>query len=96
MHLGINLIAYNLISAFRANLGGEYVPRNAETIYEKFFNEQALIKLRDDEIKVTIYGHKYRELLEPLYSDLNSKLKKKGIEPKVSWLNNHTLKFEFK
>jgi len=85
-----------LISTFRANLGGEYVPMNVETIYEKFFKEQALIKLRDDEIKVTIYGHKYREVLEPLYYDLNSKLKEKGIDPKVPWLNNHTLKFEFK
>ena len=58
--------------------------------------EQALIKLRDDEIKVTIYGHKYREVLEPLYYHLNSKLKEKGIDPKVPWLNNHTLKFKFK
>ena len=96
MHLGINLIAYNLISAFRANLGGEYVPMNAETIYEKFFKEQALVKLRDNEIKVTIYGHNYREVLEPLYHDLNSKLKEKNIDPKIPWLNNHVLKFEFK
>jgi len=96
MYLAMKLIAYNLISAFRANLGGEYVPMNAETIYEKFFKEQALIKLRDDEIKVTIYGHKYREVLEPLYYHLNSKLKEKGIDPKVPWLNNHTLKFKFK
>lgn len=96
MHLAIKLIAYNLISAFRANLGGEFVPMNAETICEKFFKEQALIKLRDDQITATIFAHPYREVLEALYFDLNSKLESKGIESKVPWLNNHTLKFEFK
>lgn len=96
MHLAIKLIAYNLISAFRANLEGEYIPMNAETIYEKFFKEQALIKLRDDQITVTMYGHRQREILESLFHDLNSKLKSKEIDPKVPWLNNHTLKFEFK
>jgi hypothetical protein len=96
MHMAMNLIAYNLLSAFRANLGKKYVPMNAETINEKFFKEQALVKLRDDQITVTIFRHKYREVLEPLYYDLNSKLESKNIDPKVPWLNNHTLKFVFK
>jgi len=96
MHLAIKLIAYNVISAFRANLEGEYIPMNAETIYEKFFKEQALIKLRDDQITITMFGHKKREILEQLFHDLNSKLESKGIDSRVPWLNNHTLKFEFK
>ena len=96
MHMAINLIAYNLISAFRANLGKKYIPMNAETINEKFFKEQALVKLRDNQITVTIFGHKYRDVLEPLYYDLNSKLERKNIDPKVPWLNDHTLKFVFK
>lgn len=96
MHMAINLMAYNLLSAFRANLGGKYVPMNAETISDKFFKEQALVKLRDNQITVTIFGHKYRDVLEPLYYDLNSKLESKNINPKVPWLNDHTLKFVFK
>lgn len=32
IHLAIRLIANNLISAFRSNLGGQYIPMNAETI----------------------------------------------------------------
>ncbi|MFQ6043609.1 MAG: transposase [Candidatus Poribacteria bacterium] len=96
MHIAMNLIAYNLFSAFRANLGKKYVPMNAETIDEKFFKEQALVKLRDDQITVTIFGHKYRDVLEPLYYDLNSKLESKNIDPKVPWLNDHTLNFVFK
>jgi hypothetical protein len=96
MHMAMTLIAYNLFSAFRANLGKKYIPMNAETIDEKFFKEQALVKLRDDQITVTIFGHKYREVLEPLYYDLDSKLKRKKIDPKVPWLNDHTLRFVFK
>jgi len=83
MYLAINLIAYNLISAFRANLGKKFVPMNADTIHEKFFKEQALVKLRDNQITVTTYGHYYREVLEPLYHDLNSKLEAKGVEPNI-------------
>jgi hypothetical protein len=96
MHLAIRLIAYNIISAFRANLGGQYVPMNAQTIYDKFFNEQALIKLRNNQITITIFAHRFKEVLEPLYFDLSSKLENKGIDPRVPWLNNHILKFEFK
>lgn len=96
MHLAIRLIAYNLISAFRANLGEQYVPMNAETIYDKFFKEQALIKLRNNQITVTIFAHRQRQVLEPLYLDLSSKLEAKGIDPRVAWLNSHFLKFEFK
>ena len=96
MHLAIRLIANNLISAFRSNLGGQYIPMNAETICDKFFKEQALIRLRNNQITVTMFAHPEQKALEPLYYNLNSKLKRKGIEPKVPWLNNHFLKFEFK
>ncbi len=96
MHMAMNLIAYNLLSAFRSNLGNKFVPMNAETIDEKFFKEQALVKLRDNQITVTMFGHKYREVLEPIYHDLNSKLKRNKIDPNVPWLNDHTLSFVFK
>jgi len=96
MHLGMNLIAYNVISAFRANMGEPFIPMNAETISKKFFKEQALIRLRNNQITVTIYGHRYKEILEPLYYDIDSKLTAKGINPKIPWMNDNTLKFEFK
>lgn len=95
-HLAIKLITYNIISAFRANLGRPCVPLNAESIYDKFFNEQALVRLRDNQITITIFAHKHRELVESLYHNLNSKLEKKRINPTIPWLNNHTLHFEFK
>lgn len=95
-NLAIKLLSYAAISAFRGNVGGKYVPMNAETIYEKFFNKQALIKLDGDEVKIILYGYPKRNEIEGMYYNLNSKLEQKGINPKVPWLNNHTLKFIFK
>lgn len=96
MHLATKLVAYDAMSAFRANVGGEYLDHNLATIYEKFFNVQALVKLRGDRIRVTIYGHPREDEIAPMYHKLEEKLKSKGVNPKVSWLNNHSLDFQFK
>lgn len=96
LHLATKLVAYDAISAFRANIGGEYISHNLATIYEEFFNVQALVKLRGDRIQVTIYGHPREDKIEPLYHNLDEKLKNKGIDFRVPWLNNHFLEFQFK
>jgi hypothetical protein len=96
MHLATKLIAYNAMSAFRSNVGGEYLGHNLATIYEKFFNVQALVKLRGNRIQVTIYGHPREDEIAPMYHKLEEKLKDKGIDPRVSWLNDHFLDFQFK
>ena len=94
--LAIKLIAYNAVSAFRANLDEEYIKHNVETIYDKFFDYQSLIKLKGEEIVVTVFNHPYAHELEPIYRNLSEKLKNKEINPKFSWLGNYPLKFEFK
>jgi hypothetical protein len=96
MHLATKLVVYDAMSAFRANVGGEHLGHNLATIYEKFFKVQALVKLRGDRIQVTIYGHPREDEIAPMYHKLEEKLKSKGITPKVPWLNNHSLEFQFK
>lgn len=96
MHLATKLIAYNVMSAFRANVGGKYVGHNLATLHEEFFNTQALVKLRGDCIRVTFYGHPREDEIAPMYHKLEEKLRSKGIDPNVSWLNNHPLEFQFK
>lgn len=54
---------------------------NAETICDKYFKEQELIKLRNNQITVTIFAHPKRKVIEPFYYELNAKLKRKGINP---------------
>ena len=95
--LAAKLVAYNAMSAFRANLGEDYIQHNVETIYNMFFQEQALIKLNNhEELEVTIYGHQHGEVLHSMYNNLNSKLREQGIDPGVSWLGGYPLKFVFK
>ncbi len=96
IHLATKLVAYDVASAFRSNVGGEYLGHNLSTIYEKFFNIQALVKLREDRIQVTIYGHPRENEIAPMYHKLGEKLKDKGINSRVPWLNNHFLEFQFK
>ena len=69
---------------------------NLRTIYEKFFNEQAMVKLKGDRIQVTLYGHPRENKLRLMYYDLSSKLERKGIDPRVPWLNDHVMEFIFK
>jgi hypothetical protein len=40
-NLAIKLLAYNIVSAFRTNLGEDYIKHNVETIYDMFFDYQA-------------------------------------------------------
>ncbi len=94
--LAIKLIAYNAVSAFRANLDEQYIEHEVETIYDLFFDCQSIIKLKGEEIVVTIFDHPYEDELEPIYRNLSEKLKSNNINPRFSWLGNYPLKFEFR
>ncbi len=95
--LAAKLVAYHVMSAFRGNLGEEYLAYNVGTIYEKFFREQALIRLNNrEEIEITIFGHQHAGVLKQMYTNLGEKLQEQGINPGVSWLCNHPLNFVFK
>lgn len=95
--LAAKLAAYNAMSAFRGNLGEEYIQYNLETIYNMFFKEQALVKLNNkEELEVTIFGHQHAEILKEMYSNLSEKLLDEGINPGVSWLGGYPLRFIFK
>jgi hypothetical protein len=95
-NLAIKLLAYNIVSAFRTNLGEDYIEHNVETIYDMFFNHQAIVKLERKEIVITTFNHPYENELQTMYDNLFEKLKNKGIEPNVSWLGGYPLRFEFK
>ena len=95
-NLAIKFIAYNAVSAFRANLGGEYLEHNVETIYEMFFDCQSTVRLRGENLIVDVYNHPYSHELEPIYRDLSAKLESKGINPEYSWLGERKIKFNFR
>jgi hypothetical protein len=92
--LAIKLIGYCTVSCLRRDIGGDYAKVEIEGIFEKFLNIQAFVKSKGETIHVNYY--RYPSELVPLFQDLNEKLKNKGINPAVPWLNNKTLEFHFK
>ena len=58
-------------------------------IFEEILNIQAFVRSKGEKIHVTYY--RYPPELVPLFPGLNGKLKSKGINPKISWLNNKIL-----
>jgi len=54
------------------------------------------VKKRDDRICVSFMGHRYEDILQPIFSKIDCKLEEKEIEPVYPWLNHHKIEFEFK
>lgn len=92
--LAIKLIGHCIVSCLRRDIGGNYSKTEIEGIFEKFLNLQALVQSKGHTIHVTY--HRYPPELEALFQNINEKLKDKGIDSKVPWLNDKKLQFHFK
>ena len=42
------------------------------------------------------YGHRHEDILCPLFSNLNQRLREKGVDERVPWLGYRKLEFHFK
>jgi len=89
-------IAYHAVSAFKKSLPDEHKNKHIQTIMEDFLETEAFVKKRGDRIRVSFMGHRYEDILQPIFSKINHKLEEKGIEPVYHWLNDHKIEFEFK
>ncbi len=92
--LAIKLVGYCTVSCLRRDIGGDYAKMEIEGIFEKLLNIQAFVRSKGEKIHVTYY--RYPPELVSLFQGLNEKLKSKGINPKIPWLNNKILEFHFK
>ncbi|MDI6688710.1 MAG: transposase [Desulfobacterales bacterium] len=92
--LAIKLVGYCTVSCLRRDIGGDYAKMEIEGIFEKFLNVEAFVRSKGEKIHVTYY--RYPPELVPLFQGLNEKLKSRGVNPKVPWLNNKILEFHFK
>jgi hypothetical protein len=86
--LAIKLVGYCTVSCLRRDIGGDYAK------FEKFLNIQAFVRSKGEKIHVTYY--RYPPELVPLFQGLNEKLRSRGINPRVPWLNNKILEIHFK
>lgn len=95
--LALKLLAYNIFSAFRSDLGGSFARMQPESFYQNFLRHvQGKVQLEKEEIVVTLYGHPHQELLAPRFHRLKEKLQSKGVDPRIPWLNNYPVRFRFK
>ncbi len=95
MSLGTKLVACNILSSFRRDIGEEFSSREFKGILKEFLREQAFVKAEGRTVHVTFYGHRHENILRPLLSDLNKRLTEKGIDGRVPWLGYRNLEFHF-
>jgi hypothetical protein len=95
-NLALKLMAFNLMSAFRNDLGGEFLAMTPDLIHRHFLrNVQGKVKLHGDYIRVHVFGFEHQDAVRPLLDNLQAKLFKNGIDPRIPWLNNHRICFKF-
>jgi hypothetical protein len=92
--LAIKLVGYCIVSCLRRDIGGEYARMEIEGIFEKFLNIHAFVRSKGEKIHITFY--RYPPELVPLFQCITEKIRNKGIDPKVPWLNNKILEYHFK
>ena len=95
MSLGTKLVACNILSSFRRDIGLEFASRELKGILKEFLREQAFVKAEGRTVHVTFYGHRHDDVLRPLFSNLNGRLREKGIDERVPWLGYRKLEFHF-
>ena len=95
--LSLKLVSFHLFDNFRKSLPHPFSSMKPETIYRHFISGvQGKVQLANNKIRVDIYGFKYRDLVEPIFQNLNKKLLAQHIDPRCEWINNHPLEFSFK
>ena len=68
-----------------------------ESIHRLFIQGvQGKVQLKKDKLQVEIYGFQHRDMVAPLFTELEQKLIAQNIDPRCPWLNEHVLNFSFK
>jgi len=68
-----------------------------ESIYKHFIQGvQGKVQIKKDKIQVDIYGFKHRDVVIPLFKNLEQKLIAREVDPRCPWLNKRVLNFTFK
>jgi hypothetical protein len=79
---------------FWAKVG--YQKKSPELIHREFIDGvQGRVQLRGNRIEISIYGFEHEAAAAALLANLDAKLKKAGVEPRIPWLGNRRLRFKF-
>lgn len=95
--LTLKMVSFHLVDDFRKNLPAPFTTMKPESIYKYFIQGvQGKVQVKKDKLQVDIYGFKYRDVIAPLFKNLEQKLIAQNIDPRCSWLNEYPLSFSFK
>ena len=94
--LSLRLLASNVLDNFRNDLGPEYSHKTPDLIYREFVDGvQGRVQLTGDTIIVNVYGFKHELAVASIMTNLDTKLKKANVDPRIPWLGNRRLEFKF-
>jgi hypothetical protein len=60
-----------------------------------FYKNQTQVQLRGEVIEVNIYGFAQQKAAADLLINLDAKLEKAAVDPRIPWLGNRRLRFVF-
>jgi len=94
--LSLRLVAFHAMDNFRHDLGAEHISKTPDLICRHFMDGvQGRVQLRGDLITVSIYGFKHDREVASTFMNLESKLIRANVDPRIPWLGNHRLEFKF-
>jgi len=94
--LSLRLLAFHVVDNFRHDLGPAYQTQTPELIHREFIDGvQGRVQLRGNLIEVSIYGFEHEAAAAAILTNLDTKLEKAGVDPRIPWLGNRRLRFTF-
>jgi len=94
--LSLRLLAFHVMDNFRHDLGAAYQNQTPELIHREFVDGvQGRVQLRGKIIEVSIYGFEHEAAAAAILTNLDTKLEKAGVDPRIPWLGNRRLRFTF-
>jgi len=94
--LSLRLLAFHVMDNFRHDLGLAYYRKTPELIHRELIDGvQGRVQLHGDIIEVCVYGFEHQAAAAAILTNLNEKLEGVGIDPRIPWLGNRRLRFQF-
>jgi hypothetical protein len=94
--LSLRLLAFHVVDNFRYDLGPAYQKKSPELIHREFIDGvQGRVQLRGNLIEISIYGFEHEAAAAAILVNLDAKLEKAGVDPRIPWLGNRRLRFKF-
>jgi len=94
--LSLRLLAYHVMDNFRHDLGHPYCTHTPELIHREFVDGiQGRIQLRSDVLEVIVYGFRHQAAVESILTNVDQKLERANVDPRIPWLGNRRIRFKF-